>query len=204
MGTEKKTTKEINALQNILYNLIADKKLEGISQNKIANEIGISASQLTKYIDGMEIGLNSLVKIADYFNCSLDYLIGRAKEKTTNEDIKIAVATTGLSEKAINILNQNSNCNISTIISKIIENENIHKVSNDIATLAIHCSSLRLGVKGIDDIQLAFTPVSEKVKRYGEVISNEDYTDLLLFKAQNSMLDVIKDISKCNKAGEQE
>ena len=126
METEKKTTKEMNALQHRLFNLIADKKFAGISQNKIAKEIGISSSQLTKYIDGdIEIGLNSLVKIADYFNCSLDYLIGRTKEKTTNEDIKTACKVTGLSESTIKDLKKINTTQVEALINALAKLERI-------------------------------------------------------------------------------
>lgn len=102
MAKAKDTTQEMLSLSERLLGLIENEKAKGISQNKVAEKIKISQSQLTKYINGdIEIGLNSLVKIADYFNCSLDYLIGRAKEKTTNEDIKTVIETTGLSENAI-------------------------------------------------------------------------------------------------------
>ena len=43
-----------------------------------ACEIGISASRVTDYIKNGELpSVNNLIKIADYFNCSTDFLLGR-------------------------------------------------------------------------------------------------------------------------------
>lgn len=47
------------------------------SQSQIAKEIGISQQTLSRYISGqIEIGLENLVKIAKYFNESIDVLVG--------------------------------------------------------------------------------------------------------------------------------
>ena len=45
---------------------------------QVAKEIGINDRTLWSYVHGeKEIGLENLVKIADYFNEEIDYLIGR-------------------------------------------------------------------------------------------------------------------------------
>lgn len=54
--------------------------------------------------------LETLFALSEFYGVSTDYILGRAKEKTTNEDIKIACKVTGLSEKSIyNISNISSN-----------------------------------------------------------------------------------------------
>lgn len=45
--------------------------------------------------------VNNLIKLADFFGVSLDYLTGRSDVKTINADIAIASKTTGLSEDTI-------------------------------------------------------------------------------------------------------
>ena len=54
------------------------RKERRISQKKAANDLGISQALLSHYEKGIrECGLNFLVKIADYYNVSCDYLLGR-------------------------------------------------------------------------------------------------------------------------------
>lgn len=68
------------------------RKERQISQKQAAADLGISQALLSHYEKGIrECGLNFLVKIADYYNVSCDYLLGRTPEpegKTiTIEDI---------------------------------------------------------------------------------------------------------------------
>ena len=52
-----------------------------ISQKQAATDLGISQALLSHYEKGIrECGLNFLVKIADYYNVSCDYLLGRTPE----------------------------------------------------------------------------------------------------------------------------
>lgn len=53
----------------------------GISAYKIAKETGISQGQMNEYKNGKRIPTaDNLVKIADYLDCSIDFLLGRTKE----------------------------------------------------------------------------------------------------------------------------
>lgn len=68
------------------------RKERHISQKQAANDLGISQALLSHYEKGIrECGLNFLVKIADYYNVSCDYLLGRTPEpggkNITIEDI---------------------------------------------------------------------------------------------------------------------
>lgn len=57
------------------------RKERRISQKKAANDLGISQALLSHYEKGIrECGLNFLVKIADYYNVSCDYLLGRTSD----------------------------------------------------------------------------------------------------------------------------
>lgn len=68
------------------------RKERHISQKQAANDLGISQALLSHYEKGIrECGLNFLVKIADYYNVSCDYLLRRTPEpggkNITIEDI---------------------------------------------------------------------------------------------------------------------
>lgn len=68
------------------------RKERGISQKKAAQDLGISQALLSHYEKGIrECGLDFLVRSANYYNVSCDYLLGRSPERSgsqlTVEDI---------------------------------------------------------------------------------------------------------------------
>ena len=59
------------------------RKERGISQKKAASELSISQALLSHYEKGIrECGLDFVVKAADYYNVSCDFLLGRSPERT--------------------------------------------------------------------------------------------------------------------------
>lgn len=61
------------------------RKSKGISQLKMAIDLNMSQNTISRYETGeREPGINELIKIADYFNVSVDYLL----ERTNNPDIQ--------------------------------------------------------------------------------------------------------------------
>ena len=54
------------------------RKAKGISQVKLAMELNTNQNTISRYETGArEPGINELIKIADFFNISIDYLLGR-------------------------------------------------------------------------------------------------------------------------------
>lgn len=61
------------------------RKSKGISQLRLAIELNTNQNTISRYETGeREPGINELIKIADYFNVSLDYLL----ERTDNPEMK--------------------------------------------------------------------------------------------------------------------
>jgi transcriptional regulator with XRE-family HTH domain len=61
------------------------RKSKGISQLKMAMDLNMSQNTISRYETGeREPGINELIKIADYFNISIDYLL----ERTNNPNIQ--------------------------------------------------------------------------------------------------------------------
>ena len=57
----------------VLKEYIGDRSI-----NQVAKDIGIPTQTLPRYVNCQrEIGLENLVKIADYFDASLDDIVGR-------------------------------------------------------------------------------------------------------------------------------
>lgn len=54
----------------------------GIKPNPLARDLGISSGSITKWKNGGIPNGETLIKIADYFGCSVDYLLGREDKKT--------------------------------------------------------------------------------------------------------------------------
>ena len=59
------------------------RKEQGISQKKAAADLGISQALLSHYEKGIrECGLDFVVRVADYYHVSCDYLLGRTADKS--------------------------------------------------------------------------------------------------------------------------
>lgn len=65
------------------YNLCLKK---GIKPNPLGKEIGISSGIITKWKSGAIPNGENLIKIADYFDCSTDYLLGRTDNPDSHKN----------------------------------------------------------------------------------------------------------------------
>lgn len=66
--------------QNVLLHtrLVELRKEKGLSQVALAKELGVDCSTIAKYETGDRLpDLVMLCKLADYFNVTTDYLVGR-------------------------------------------------------------------------------------------------------------------------------
>lgn len=74
-----------------------------ISQSELAAVLNISNRTISMYEQGnSEPNVETIIKIADYFNVTTDYLIGRANEKTP--ELQQLYESIGLSENSIDLL----------------------------------------------------------------------------------------------------
>ena len=97
--------KNISAPKDFKGRLAKLVKESDMDYRPLAAAIGISQASLSKYTRGdAEPGLGALVKLADYFNVSTDYLAGRTDTKSPNADLQGIVNLTGLSEVAVEAL----------------------------------------------------------------------------------------------------
>lgn len=95
---------------NIFYQLCEEKS---IKPNAVAKVIGVSNATCTKWKNGTVPNGETLLKLADYLNVSVDYLLGRTKEP---QKINYGVENHGDNNGAIN--NQVNSTNTSDRISK--------------------------------------------------------------------------------------
>ena len=62
------------------------RRKRGISQVKLAMELHTTQNTISRYETGdREPGIAELIKIADYFNVSVDYLLGRTEDPTLHK-----------------------------------------------------------------------------------------------------------------------
>lgn len=75
------------------------------TQGTLAKESGCSRQAISQYMDGSSMpNVDKLLSIADYFDVSIDYLLGREDKKNEKELQHIVSGYTGLSEGAIHYL----------------------------------------------------------------------------------------------------
>ena len=61
------------------------RKKKGISQLRLATDLNTTQNTISRYETGeREPGIEELIMIADYFNVSVDYLIGRTENPQMN------------------------------------------------------------------------------------------------------------------------
>lgn len=69
----------------MLKNLKLLRERRGISQNTLALAIGVSQQSINKYENhNIEPDIETLIRIADYFNTSVDFVIGHSSIRNIN------------------------------------------------------------------------------------------------------------------------
>lgn len=74
-------------------------------RQKVADDLGISRASLEYYEKGKrKPDIEILAKLADYYDVSTDYLLGRTTAKTTDKNLQFVCNYLGLTEKAVEML----------------------------------------------------------------------------------------------------
>lgn len=128
----------------ILSNL---RRSRGISQKKAAEELGISPALLSHYENGIrECGLDFLLRIAEYYSVSCDYLLGKSEIKnpivyeTENEALavdQILKTAKDHNDAAYNLLSEI--CRITT-----------YRMSRALCDTAMRSNSFTFKLEGVD------------------------------------------------------
>lgn len=98
----------------------------GKKRQEVADELKISRASLEYYEKSKrKPDTEVLVKIAEYYEVSTDYLLGLSIAPTTNKDIQFICDYTGLSEEVIEELNEIKLCATQGYICKTPINKNL-------------------------------------------------------------------------------
>ena len=77
-------------------------KIKSVNQEMLSAVTGKTRQTVSQYVNGIsEPSYSTLVKIAEYFDVSTDYLLGKSKTMTPDISIQEMVQQTGLSEENI-------------------------------------------------------------------------------------------------------
>lgn len=102
MSSNHNTTDYRNPFAERLSDLMKNK---GITQDMLSKYCYVTRQSVGKWVTGQSTpDIDNLAKIADYFDVSTDYLVGRNDYKTTNKATKELCQTLGLSERSIDFL----------------------------------------------------------------------------------------------------
>ena len=76
--------------------------INDVKQKELAAYLSISDNIVSYFVKGTRVpNTEQIIKIANFFNVSSDYLLGLTDVKTTDTDLKMIVDYTGLSEECI-------------------------------------------------------------------------------------------------------
>ena len=108
---------------DLLNNIKVLRKEYGISQQKLGDEIGVSQQSINKYENhDIEPDISTLIKIADYFETSVDYIVGHTDIRRKIE--KVSEYALNEPEKALvdkfRLLSASSRKIINDMIDEII------------------------------------------------------------------------------------
>ena len=102
-------------------NILQERKKKGVSQSEVAKFLNISQSNYSKYERGeIEPDLSTLIKLADYFDVSIDYLLGHTVPYLINKS--------EFSNKQLNVIEElktldNDQCNSVVAYMKGLKDE---------------------------------------------------------------------------------
>lgn len=93
----------------------------GMTVRSLAKDLNVSLGVLSDWQNGNKTPRgDSIMKLTEYFGVTADYLLGLTDASTIDTDTRIACDTTGLSEKAVNILSHMEKSDVEKL-SKLIE-----------------------------------------------------------------------------------
>ena len=98
------------------------RKDRNATQKEVSQAIGADQQTLRRYESGeRKPDTEMLLRIAKYYNVSADYLLGLSENSTVEPDMKAAVKCTGLSQKAIEGLQDHLTAELEQLDRRITE-----------------------------------------------------------------------------------
>lgn len=181
------------------------RKERGISQKQAASELGISQALLSHYEKGIrECGLDFVVRTADFYGVSCDYLLGRSPERTgaklTVEDIPEADSQgreNTMRGSILPVLNKKLLFNALNIVFEMLSNVNDKALTMEISSflnLAVYRAFRVLYGVNPKNEQSLFTisPIVARAKATAAMVLCEADAILALNEVKSSSPEVLE------------
>lgn len=180
----------------------------------LSRELGISRQAVSQYADGTgQPNADKLKRIADFFNVSVDWLLGRSGGvKTLEADVVAAGKYTGLSESVIDWLHCEEK-EILGILNLLLSNHSFRKLIEDIAELKSlidrsgnEFESMAENLEGDDPDfpdETIIAQYSELAKRIGglHIIDDFEYFHMREYHIDKKLSDIVETILYCDADG---
>lgn len=185
-------------LQDVLDDLVNKRSKEtDLSRNQIAGEIGITPSALSAYCSAeKEAGIDSLRKIADYFEVSTDFLLGRTKCPSSNIDeqgIYKMIELTPEAIKRIKIFNSSKGVKEINLLNYLIERGSLSHLCYEayVSAINIWTDKKRLEImESSDESVKSVFPGNYQIKQMKEEIGFREWK--LLKEAERVIQDALE------------
>lgn len=190
------------------------RKLKGITQSELAEVMEVTLKTVMNWEQGIvNPDLETVIKLADFLECDIDYLTGRLEEPT--HDIAFIHKSTGLSTAAIMKLQQQSfKITDKIILSKLIEHDDYKYLMNRIEEMIFHQSDSEL-IKYYEALKelrkgdssrkyLKFTMAEDFLPLIDDVLNITDMNSIkaiIRYQISNKLLEMIDDISSGKVGG---
>lgn len=158
----------------------------GTTQQELAEKTGCSRQAVAQYMDGSNApNIDKLILIADFFNVSIDYLVGKDKEQTEEELVQSIVNYTGLSEKSVEKLHTKLD---NGIMKKSIDGETVFVNAEKVFEIAA-----KLCGKEISEVKNDYTNGDENtrstIENYAAVYLREIEDNKTYLKYLNELIE---------------
>lgn len=159
-----------------------------LSQGELAIKLDCSTSSISKY----ELGIRTpdilfLDKAADFFDVSVDYLLGRSRAKTNETDIKTICDYVGLSEKAIEKIRAISDETEHCIFNLLCEQNCINLLVNNLTLTVLSEYAILLTANVYKKSELLGKDTSEQEKQIKKIGDNTRHLEAKFYKIADSM-----------------
>lgn len=180
------------------------KKFKGLvpdakTANALKEYLGVSIQAINQYKQGTAYPkTENLIKIADFFGISVDYLLGITSTPNRDTTMQAVCDFTGLSEKAVSILNKADGDELD-LISFLIEK----RISSDVSSMAYGCAidkkfvmdlnewALTVGVNA-DNLRDKIGESDEVRKAFNEGVRLRERVDMRLWRCHKTLESAIE------------
>ena len=174
-------------------------------QKELANYLGVTDNTISYFCSGKRTPNTAQIKmISDFFNVSADYILGRSKAWTPDNELKFVCEYTGLNEEAVQSLcdikadYQDMNKQGTTLFDVPAEFVNVFLSGGTLHVLSLYAAQFLIAIMeqieshklAIDTLKTDCTDKKEKLRLIDSNLKEAlDRQDLTLFRIQKTVLD---------------